>query len=334
MPRFAPPARSGDPSPWLLSTPASLPHERTSRAAHTTPAFIDFSNEGSTMESHPTDPSFTPSRAVGPGGPSRALNDECIAAPALAVSALARSYHAGASGCSARVQALRHIDLRVEQGEAVGILGPPGSGKSTLLLCLAGILRPDAGSLAWFGRAADVGGPPPGIAYVSQHRSAYPFMTVREAVEYHAMLRDTAVGDRPVAVEAAIEDTNLGALAGALVGTISHVSAARLAIAQALASRPRVVLLDETLSGLLPSERRDIAVIVRRMVDRAMTVVVAAEVMEVLDGIASRIAIVLDGRIAAIVAPPAPRAARTLELGGATPRLATNVGDLRRLRAR
>ena len=271
------------------------------------------------MEQHSAEPDFTPSRADRPGGPpSRAPDREGHLVPALAASALAKSYHAGLSGCTARVQALRHVDLRVEQGEAVGLLGPAGSGKSTLLLCLAGVLQPDNGSLSWFGRGADEGGPPPGVAYVSQHRSSYPFMTVREAVEYHAMLRDTAVADRAAAVEAALEDTGLGPMAGALVGTIPHPGAARLAIAQALAGRPRVLLLDETLSGLLPSERRDIAVIVRRLADRAMTVVVATEAMEVLDGIASRIAIMLDGRIAAIVTPSTLRGTRMLELTIAT----------------
>ena len=89
-------------------------------------------------------------------------------------------------------------------------------------------------------------------------------------------------------------------------------------IAQALAAGPRILLLDETLSALLPSERRDVAVIIRRLVDRGMTVVVAAEAMEALDGIASRIAIMLDGRIAAIVAPSTLRGARMLELTIAT----------------
>lgn len=81
------------------------------------------------------------------------------------------------------VEALRAIDLKVDEGELVCVVGPSGCGKTTLLKCVAGLLTPTAGQVRLAGRA--VSGPPPGMAVVFQEygRSLFPWMTVRQNVE-------------------------------------------------------------------------------------------------------------------------------------------------------
>jgi ABC-type cobalamin/Fe3+-siderophores transport system ATPase subunit len=88
--------------------------------------------------------------------------------PALSISALAKSFRAGTPGCSAAVRVLRDVHLTLACGELVAVVGPGSSGKTTLLRCAAGLLRPDAGIVRWFG---DRTAPRGIVAYVHAHTS-------------------------------------------------------------------------------------------------------------------------------------------------------------------
>ena len=242
--------------------------------------------------------------------------------PGVSVRRLAKSYRAGVNGCSARVQALGGVDLDVAPGEALGVLGPSGAGKSTLLLTLAGLLRPDTGEVSWFGRPADVGGRPPGIAYVPDRATHYAFMTVREAVEYHATLRDIPAIDRATSVRDALAQTGLLAAADLMVRALPWNSAQRLAIAQALVCRPRLLLLDETFTGVDAAVRRELALALCGLVDDGLTVIIASDELGALESVATRIAVMASGRITAVVEPRALRQALALELTVAAPSVA------------
>jgi ABC-2 type transport system ATP-binding protein len=270
-------------------------------------------------------------RAPSPGGrgtPDDAAPPVADAAAALTVRSLAKSFHAGVVGCSARVDALRGVDLDVIAGEALGILGPAGAGKSTLLLCLAGMLRPDAGTITWFGRVADEAGRPPGIAYVSHRATPYPFLSVLEAIEHHAMLHDVPAADRGAAVQEALDDSRLAREAHASVGDLSRSAVVRLALAQALVARPRLLLLDDPLAGLGSAARLDFAVITRTLLGRGTTLVIAADEIDAIDVNVARVAVMLDGTIATIVPTSALRRSRALEITVATPARARQLlGD-------
>ena len=109
---------------------------------------------------------------------------------ALSVRSLSKTYHSGSKGRSLAIPALRDVFLDVGAGEIVAVVGRPGSGKSTLLLCLAGLLRPEEGSITWFGEPMTGHHVPPGLAYVPQRAGYYSFLTVREALEYYATRHD------------------------------------------------------------------------------------------------------------------------------------------------
>ena len=286
------------------------------------------------MSIHGAQPSTSSPRATSPGTVPRALDratrgEHCATGVAVSVRGLVKTYQAGIAGCSARVEALRGADLDIETGGVLGILGPPGAGKSTLLLCVAGLLRADAGRIEWFGRPCDHAGRPPGIAYVPERAAHYAFMTVREAVEYHLVLRDGAQRAADDAVDRALAGTGLLELAGVRIADLPWSARPQVSIAQGLVGAPRVLILDESLSALAPAARRDVARALRALAAAGTAVVVASEAFDVLEGLAPRIAIVIDGRVSPPVDAITLRRTSVLELTVATPAVARRLFDAR-----
>lgn len=286
------------------------------------------------MSIHGAHPSTTSPRATSPGAvgraPDRAAERDSGAHPvAISVRGLVKTYHAGIAGCSARVDALRGCDLDIEAGSVLGLLGPPGAGKSTLLLCIAGLLKPDAGRIEWFGRPSDHVGRPPGIAYVPERAAHYGFMTVREAVEYHAVLRDGAGRASDESVNRALSSTGLHDLAAIRIAELPWSARPQLSIAQSLVGAPRVLILDETLSGLAPVARRALSDTLRALASSGTAVVVAADRFEVLDGLAPRVALVVGGRVLPVDDAARLRRTSMLELIVATPAVSRRLFDAR-----
>lgn len=215
---------------------------------------------------------------------------------AVAIEGLIKRYRAGVTGCSAAVEALRGVDLAVEQGEVLGLLGPPGAGKSTLLLCIAGLLRPDAGSITWFERRSRaVPAPPPGIAYAPETSVHYSFLTVRESLEYYATLQDLP-GARG-RIEDAMHASALAGMAHRRVALLTRGMRQRLDIARALLSSPRLLLLDDPLAGLDPAARRTSREIIRALPPKGVTIIIATRERFTLEGLATRLVAMVAGRV-------------------------------------
>jgi ABC-type multidrug transport system ATPase subunit len=147
-----------------------------------------------------------------------------------------KSYDAGVRGCSATVTVLRDVSLDVAPGEIVGIAAAPVSGKTTLLMCAAGLLRADRGHVTWFGGPPrrDASDRPDGIALAGDRPFPYGFLTIREAVEYAAIVRDLPLRDSAQRVTGALERAGLSAISHRRVDTLEGNALARLAIASAL----------------------------------------------------------------------------------------------------
>src|SRR6185437_15246918 len=142
--------------------------------------------------------------------------------------------------------ALRDIELAVDRGEIVGIVGTSGCGKSTLLRIVAGLERPSSGSVTLDAVAVD--GPRPEVGLVFQEPRLMPWLSVRDNVEF-ALAKRPREQRRPLA-DAALARVGLGAFANALPQQLSGGMAQRAAIARALVARPAVLLLDEPFSAL------------------------------------------------------------------------------------
>ena len=234
---------------------------------------------------------------------------------ALSTHQLVKHYRAGERGRFEIVRALDGVSLHVDEGEIVGISGPRGAGKSTLLLCAAGLVRPDAGTVRWFGARAHPPALPHGIAYVPQRSSYYSFLTVREALEYYATLHDLDTHERANRVERAVREVALADHATRRVGCLAPVLLKRLGLAQALIGAPRALLLDETLDGEL-TKCLEIRHLLRRLSERGVAILVAAEEPARLSNIAHRIVRISEGRVVSGIETagygnaPLPRAQR------------------------
>ncbi len=162
------------------------------------------------------------------------------------------------------------LDLHVGSGQYVVLAGPNGAGKTTLLYLVAGFLLPDAGAVRFDG--ADVGARPPearDAAFVFSEPMLFPHLTAAENVGFsprHGPLP-------PDEVEAALDLLGVRTLAARRPRELSTGQARRVEIARALASRPRVLLLDEPYASIDPGDRPGIAAAVKDLAaERKMTV--------------------------------------------------------------
>ena len=192
------------------------------------------------------------------------------------------------------------IDLDVAEGEILGILGPNGSGKTTTVECIAGLRRPDSGTVrvAGFDPAADRGEITRLVGVQLQQAGLQAKLTPREAIELYASFFDD-----PVDGVALAERLGLGAKLDTRYADLSGGQQQRLAIALALVGRPRIALLDELSTGLDPRSRRDVWQVVEEARAGGATIVLVTHLMEEAHHLCDRVAIIDRGRIAAIDTP-------------------------------
>ncbi|HJP89744.1 MAG TPA: ABC transporter ATP-binding protein [Candidatus Limnocylindrales bacterium] len=153
------------------------------------------------------------------------------------------------AGRGARHVALEAVDFTIQAGEVVALIGPNGSGKSTLLRVIAGLLRPDTGTVAIDG--APVDGPSPRVGLVFQEPRLLPWRTTTANVAYPLELAGVARGERERKVAALLDTVGLPAAAATqLPSQLSGGQRQRAALARTLALEPSVLLLDEPFSAL------------------------------------------------------------------------------------
>lgn len=212
------------------------------------------------------------------------------------------------------VRAVDHIDLDVAARETVALIGPNGAGKTTFYNLLSGRMQPTTGSVVFDGR--DVTGLPPhrisrlGISRSFQITNIFPELTARENVEvaltalHGKALRffSLAADDRGLHAEAdaLLDRLGLGALAGSRAGTLSYGDKRLLEIAIVLATRPRLVLLDEPTAGMTPEETREVVALVRQLAQtNEYTFLITEHDMEVVFDLADRIVVMHRGAVLA-----------------------------------
>ncbi len=192
---------------------------------------------------------------------------------------------------------LAGVDLVVEGGECVALLGANGAGKTTLLRVLATLLRPSGGRLRLFGE--DAASRPAAvlrkIGYVGHESACYVDLTARENLAFYAELYGVTDADERVAE--LVEWTGLGSAARRPVRTFSRGMTQRLALARALLHRPELLLLDEPFSGLDPQATSTLDALLRDLRAAGHAIVLATHDVPRAAALASRVVMLHRGRI-------------------------------------
>jgi branched-chain amino acid transport system ATP-binding protein len=189
------------------------------------------------------------------------------------------------------------VTFNVEAGQIVGLIGPNGAGKTTLFNCVAGFYAPSSGTIALGGR--DIAGLPPeacaraGVARTFQIARTFTSMTACENVMTAAMLSEHKVPAARAKAMQWLAFANLERFADKPAGSMTISEQRRLAVARALAINPRILLMDEVMAGLNPSEVKEAVDVVLKIRERGIACLVVEHVLEGIMPIADRI-VVLD----------------------------------------
>lgn len=194
------------------------------------------------------------------------------------------------------VTAVAGVDLTVEAGDVYGYLGPNGAGKTTVLRMLLGLIRPTSGEVRVFGRdpQTDPVGALQGVAGFVEAPKFYPYMTGRRNLELLAALDGADAHGR---IGEALDIVELADRAKHKVGGYSHGMRQRLGVAAALLRDPKLLLLDEPATGLDPAGMRDMRALVARLSQSGTTVLLSSHLLNEVEELCNRVAIVRTGKI-------------------------------------
>jgi branched-chain amino acid transport system ATP-binding protein len=208
--------------------------------------------------------------------------------------------------------AVNEVSLTVQARRITAVIGPNGAGKTTLFALITGFLVPTTGRVVYLG--TDITGAPAhklarsGIARTFQIVQPFAGLTVLENIAVGAHLRISSRKAALLAAELVARAVGLDDVLDQPAGTLTVAGRKRLELARTLATEPKLLLLDEVLAGLNPSEIRDIIPIIRTIRDRGVTIMMIEHVMQAVMSLAEHVFVLAEGRIIA-EGPPAAVAA-------------------------
>ena len=200
------------------------------------------------------------------------------------------------------LQALSEVTFSVKTHEIVGVIGPNGAGKTTLFSTLVGLIRPDTGSVSLDGK--DLAGLKPhkvaglGMTKTFQNVALFAESSVLDNVLTAGLLRHDVEAAREQALSC-LDRVGLREVAGKLAGNLSFPERARVELARALCTAPKILLLDEVMAALNHAEMAEIMQLIRILRDDGVTLLVVEHHMRAIMNICDRILVLNFGRLLA-----------------------------------
>ena len=207
------------------------------------------------------------------------------------------------------LMAVDHASFAVESGRITALIGPNGAGKTTLFAMIAGFSRPSEGRIFYAG--ADITGSAPhllarrGIARTFQIAQPFAGLSVEDNIAIGSYLSHRSRTDARAAAGRIAREVGLGDQLKRRAADLTLSALKRLELARALAIEPRLILLDEVLAGLNPSEIRDLVPLIRAIRTRGTTVLLIEHVMQAVMSLAEHVLVLAEGRVIAEGSPQA-----------------------------
>jgi ABC-2 type transport system ATP-binding protein len=194
---------------------------------------------------------------------------------------------------------LKGLSFDVAEGEIFGYLGPNGAGKTTTIKCILGLIFPDAGTVEVLGRPHLQPKARERVGFLPENPYFYDYLTAREFLAFYADLFLLGKAEKEDRIASLLALVGLERAAGLQLRKFSRGMLQRVGLAQALVNAPSLVILDEPLGGLDPLGRKEIRDIIVRFKREGKTVFLSSHILQDIEMICDRVAVIVSGRIIA-----------------------------------
>ncbi len=225
-----------------------------------------------------------------------------MSTPAIEIIGLTKDYPVGFWRKRMR-RSLDSLTLQVEEGEIFGFLGPNGAGKTTTLKLLMGLIFPTAGTARIRGCSIDDVRMHQDIGYLPEQPYFYDYLTARELLDYYARFSNYSASERRERVERFLDRVGLASAGNVQLRKYSKGMLQRAGIAQAILHDPKVIFLDEPMSGLDPVGRREVRDIIVDLKKQGRTVFFSTHILSDAEMLCDRVGVLSGGKLQGVGAP-------------------------------
>src|ERR1700704_3218954 len=198
---------------------------------------------------------------------------------------------------------LEGLTMSVENGEVFGFLGPNGAGKSTTIKLLVGLIFPTAGTARILGKSISDISMHADIGYLPEQPYFYDYLTAAELLDYFAQFHNLKATDRKERVARMLKKVGLETARKIQLRKYSKGMLQRVGLAQAILHDPRVVILDEPMSGLDPVGRREVRDIILELKQAGKTVLFSTHILSDAEMLCDRVGVIVGGKLRGVGAP-------------------------------
>jgi len=199
------------------------------------------------------------------------------------------------------IRAVEELSFAVNAGEIFGLIGHNGAGKTTTFKLLVGLLRPTRGTLLWAGASRDGQRPPRTLGFSPEQPYFYDHLTVRETLNFYGQLYGLRAAARRQRIEQLAAEFRIAPKLNTPMRTLSKGMLQRVAVAQAVLHEPRLVILDEPMSGLDPAGRKDMRDRILALKRHGAAVLFSSHILSDAEALCDRVAILGQGRLREVV---------------------------------
>ena len=227
-----------------------------------------------------------------------------MSAPAIETENLSKEYPYGFLHLKKKLS-LESLNLQVEAGQVFGFLGPNGAGKSTTIKLLMGIIFPTSGSARILGKPVSDVAMHRDIGYLPEQPYFYDYLTAAEVLDYFARFHGFSAGERAERVQRMLKKVGLETAGKIQLRKYSKGMLQRVGLAQAILHDPKLVILDEPMSGLDPVGRREVRDIILELKNAGKTILFSTHILSDAEMLCDQVGVIAGGKLRGVGAPGA-----------------------------